>query len=80
MKKNRLKSNIFMYLAEHGARNTVEICEWLNNHTRDGTSVKQIGPILSREPMFEYVGKEKIKSLMGGSYPVKIWKLRFENE
>ena len=80
MKKTRIKSNIWVYLHENGPKNTVEICEFLNNNTRDGTSVKSLGPILSREPNFECVGKEKIKALMGGSYPVKIWKLRDGNE
>ena len=80
MKKTRIKSHIWGYLMEHGKGNTVQICEYLNKVTRDGTCVKQIGPILSREPAFECVGKEKIKSIMGGSYNVKIWKLRNNNE
>ena len=80
MKKTRIKSHIWGYLMEHDKGNTVQICEYLNKVTRDGASVKQIGPILSQEPAFECVGKEKIKSLMGGSYNVKIWKLRDSNE
>jgi hypothetical protein len=76
MRKDRIKSLIHGYLAEHGRKNTVEITEHINKMDRFGSSVKQIGPILSREPRFIKVGTETVKSLMGGSYKVKLWELR----
>jgi len=72
----RIKSMIYGYLAEYGIRNTIEICEYINNNSRDGTSVKSLGPILYRDPMFVNVGKERVRAIMGGSYPVKLWELR----
>tara|TARA_Y100000593_G_scaffold17268_1_gene34524 strand:+ start:10410 stop:10649 length:240 start_codon:yes stop_codon:yes gene_type:complete len=76
MRKDRIRSLIHGYLAEFGRKNTVEITEYINRIDRGGTSVKQIGPILSREPRFVKVGTEKVQSLMGGSYQVKLWELR----
>ena len=76
MRKDRIRSLIHGYLAEFGRKNTVEITEYINRIDRGGTSVKQVGPILSREPRFVKVGTEKVQSLMGGSYQVKLWELR----
>ena len=76
MRKQKIKSLIHVYLAEYGRKNTIEITDYINRMDRNGTSVKQVGPILSREPRFIKVGTEKIKALMGGSYDVKLWELR----
>ena len=77
MRKVKIKSLIFGYLANAGEpRNTIEICEWINKNDKNGTSTKQIGPILSREPIFVKVGTEKVSAFLGGSYRVKLWALR----
>ena len=48
MKTKRLRTHIITYLRENGAKSTTEIKDHLNQRTRHGTTMNQLGNILAK--------------------------------
>ena len=57
-----------------GEAHTSEIYEWMNDNTRNGIIMTQLVNVMAKGPFID-VGSTRIKSMMGGSYSVKIWRI-----
>ena len=71
----RLRKEIKIYL-EDGKKNIVQILEHLNKRYRMGSTMQQLGNILSKDRDIIKVGKVPRANVMYGSYMISEWALK----
>ena len=57
-----------------GEAHTSEIYEWLNSNTRNGIMMSQLVNVMAKGPFID-IGTTRVESMMGGTYPVKVWRI-----
>ena len=63
------------YLEKNIEASTGAIFEHINNTTRHGTTMHQLGNCLAKDPRFQKIGITRVKSLNGGGYTHMVWQL-----
>ncbi len=74
MKTQKIRHYINLYLRE-GAKNSVEILDYLNSKIKHGTSSHVLSNVLSKNRDLVNIGKERINK-SGSSYCVCVWALK----
>ena len=70
-----LKRKILQLLKD-GSKNTSEIYTYLNDNTRHGVSMNQLGNILAKAPEIKKTGLQRVlKEIQTGSHENAIWTL-----
>tara|TARA_B100001778_G_C18367788_1_gene529382 strand:+ start:68 stop:340 length:273 start_codon:yes stop_codon:yes gene_type:complete len=72
----RLRNRVEKYLEKNIEASTGAIFEHINNTTRHGTTMHQLGNCLAKDPRFQKIGITRVKSLNGGNYSQMVWQLR----
>jgi hypothetical protein len=71
----RLRKEIKIYL-ENGKKNIVQILDHLNKKFRMGSTMQQLGNVLSKDRDIIKVGKVPRANVLSGSYLVTEWALK----
>ena len=78
-RKNKLiRMKIIEVLKVFGDLNTLDIRDYMNENTRRGTTMSELGNVLGKDPIFLKVGSERIQSCasrQNGTYKVFVWRL-----
>jgi len=75
LKTTRIRREIKLYLLE-GKKNIIEILDHLNIVFRHGSTMQQLGNVLSKDRDIIKVGKVPRESVMSGHYWVTEWALK----
>ena len=76
MKTKRLRKHIATYLRENGAMSTTQIRDFLNKRTRHGTTMNQLGNVLSKCKEFRKLEEPAtVASVTDSGYKVCVWEL-----
>jgi len=71
----RIRNHCINYLESVDSATTAEILEHINKSVFAGTTMNQLGNILSKDPRFDEVGMEETRSSTGSTYLIQRYKL-----
>lgn len=72
----RMIVKISKYLYETGPRNSRQILEYLNDTTRHGSTMHEMGNVLSKNiKWFQNVGSQSVGATLSGNYYIIVWDL-----
>jgi len=72
----RMIVKMAQHLNDIGPRNSRQILEHLNNTTRHGSSMNEMGNVLSKNPKwFQKVGTDEVDAEISGHYYIIVWDL-----
>jgi hypothetical protein len=74
LKTARIRREIKIFLME-GKKNIVEIQDHINGYFRHGTTMHQLGNVLSKDEDIIKVGKVQRKGITNGKYLISEWAL-----
>lgn len=75
VKTSRLRQKVKDYL-KAGPKSTAEILEYINTHSRHGTTTQQLGNVLSKDKDIAKVGYVRRVGNRYGSYNICEWCLK----
>jgi len=78
MRTARLRQKIKKFLFERGEASSTEIAEYVNSTMRHGTTMQQLGNILSKDRHIMKVGSTIKAGALSGRYEMCVWSLRPE--
>ena len=77
-RKRNIRSLAVLALWEHGTLSTIGIKTYINENSKHGTTMPELGNVLGKDSVFVRVCQERIGSTAGpenGTYTVYLWKL-----
>ncbi len=75
MKTTRIRKEIKIYLGD-GKKNIVQLLEHINNRFRLGSTMQQLGNVLSKDEDIIKVGKVPRGGMVSGTYLISEWALK----
>ena len=80
IRHHNLILRVSRYLAEKGPNNTTAILEHINNTTRHGSTMNELGNVLAKCGYFRKAGSTQGRSLGSGHYDIVIWDIEVKEE